>query len=86
MYYDAVESWVYGSAKDANSPLAAFVFELTDEPWKTTDDGWGLFDTSRYAKYVLWSAFPSLVPPGAPSYTQADAVYYKPGDPTNPPM
>ena len=86
MSYDALESWVYGSAKNANSPLAVFVFAFSDEPWKQNDDNWGLFDTTRHAKYVLWDAFPNLRPPGAPSYTQADAVYYKPGDPTNPPM
>jgi exo-beta-1,3-glucanase (GH17 family) len=86
MYYDTVESWVYGSAKDANSPLAVFYFEFSDEPWKLGDDNWGLFDTNRKAKYVLWDAFPNLKPPGAPNYTQTDAVYYKTGDPTNPPM
>jgi exo-beta-1,3-glucanase (GH17 family) len=85
MFYDAEMAWVYGAKKDANSPLAAFYFASFDEPWKTTDDNWGLFDTNRYAKYALWSQFPSLKAPGSPNYTQADAVYYKAGDPTNPP-
>jgi exo-beta-1,3-glucanase (GH17 family) len=86
IFYDTEMAWVYGGAKDATSPLALFYFEASDEPWKLGDDNWGLFDTNRYAKYVIWGTFPNLVPPGSPMYTQADAVYYKPGDPTNPPM
>jgi exo-beta-1,3-glucanase (GH17 family) len=86
MYYSTIESWVYGATKDANSPLAVFYFELNDEPWKSPDDNWGLFDTNRYAKYVLWDQFPNMKPPGAPTYSPSDAVYYKPGDPTTPPM
>ena len=85
MFHDAEMAWVYGANKNANSPLAAFYFEGFDEPWKTTDDGWGLLDTNRYANYVIWSQFPNLKAPGSPNYTQADAVYYQPGDPTNPP-
>jgi exo-beta-1,3-glucanase (GH17 family) len=84
MYYDTLEAWVYGSAKDANSPFGVFFFEFSDEPWKGGDDNWGLFDTNRYAKYAIWDTFPNLKPPGAPNYTSADAVYYKPGDPTMP--
>jgi exo-beta-1,3-glucanase (GH17 family) len=84
MYYSTMESWVYGATKDSNSPLGVFYFELTDEPWKTGDDSWGLFDTNRKSKYVIWDEFQNLKPAGAPAYTQADAVYYRPGDPTNP--
>lgn len=79
IFYDAIESWVYGADKDATSPGALFYFEAFDEPWKGSDDGWGLFDVSREAKYVLWDAFPDLKPANAPDYTSADAVYY--GDP-----
>ncbi len=85
MFYDLEMAWVYGCKKDANTPLTAFFFEGNDEPWKSTDDGWGLFDTNRFAKYVVWDQFPNLLPPGSPMYTQADAVYYKAGDPTTPP-
>jgi hypothetical protein len=76
MFYDAFTKWVYGDAKDANSPRTAFYFEAFDEPWKNEDDNWGLFDVNRKAKYVLWSAFPDLKPADAPSYTEQDAVYY----------
>ncbi len=79
MFYGAIESWVYGSDKDATSPAALFYFEAFDEPWKGSDDGWGLFDVSHKAKYVLWDAFPDLKPAGSPDFTADDAVYY--GDP-----
>jgi exo-beta-1,3-glucanase (GH17 family) len=84
MYYDTIESWVYGATKDSSSPLTAFYFAFSDEPWKAPDDNWGLFDTNRNAKYVMYSEFPNLKAPNAPSYTSADAVYYKSGNPTNP--
>jgi exo-beta-1,3-glucanase (GH17 family) len=77
MFYDAFTSWVSGGAKDSSSPAAAFTFEAFDEPWKTTDDGWGLFDVNRSAKYAMWTSFPDLKPAGAPAYTDNDAVYYK---------
>jgi exo-beta-1,3-glucanase (GH17 family) len=75
MYYDRVQSWVYGDGRDEKSPKTVFYFEAFDEPWKAEDDGWGLFDTDRNAKYVLWDAFPDRKPAGAPSYSAADAVY-----------
>jgi exo-beta-1,3-glucanase (GH17 family) len=80
MFYDAVTGWVYGSGRDGDSPDAAFTFEAFDEPWKGEwgDDGWGLFDTDRHAKYVLRDRFPDLVPAGAPVYGPGDAVYYMP--------
>jgi exo-beta-1,3-glucanase (GH17 family) len=77
MFFDSLEDWAYGAGRDASSPATAFYFEAFDEPWKTTDDGWGLFDTNRNAKYVMWSKFPELTQPGAPAYTGADAIYYQ---------
>jgi hypothetical protein len=77
IFYDALMSWVYGGAKDSSSPRGVFYFEAFDEPWKSEDDNWGLFDVDRRAKYVLWDAFPDLKPADAPSYTESDAVYYK---------
>jgi exo-beta-1,3-glucanase (GH17 family) len=78
MFFAGLESWVYGDGRDADSPTGVFYFEAFDEPWKTSDDGWGLFDTNRNAKYVMWSQFPELTPPGATPYTSADAIYFKP--------
>jgi exo-beta-1,3-glucanase (GH17 family) len=80
IFYGALEDWVYGSQRDTSSPAAVFYFEAFDEPWKGSDDGWGLFDATREAKYVMWDAFPDLVPPGSPAYSLGDAVYYDPAD------
>jgi exo-beta-1,3-glucanase (GH17 family) len=77
IFFDSLEDWTYGAGRDTDTPSTSFYFEAFDEPWKTTDDGWGLFDTNRNAKYVLWSKFPELMPAGATQYTSADALYYK---------
>jgi hypothetical protein len=37
----------------ADGPLTIFWFEATDEAWKRTDDGWGLWDEARVARYAL---------------------------------
>ncbi len=76
-FFAGLEAWTYGAARDADSAGTAFYFEAFDEPWKTSDDGWGLFDTQRNAKYVMWSQFPDLTPPGAPAYTAGDALYFQ---------
>ena len=79
MFYDDLTSWVYGAAKDADSPLAAFYFEAFDEPWKGAwgDDNWGLFDVNRRPKQVVRSAFPDLEPAHAMTYAEGDAVYFR---------
>jgi exo-beta-1,3-glucanase (GH17 family) len=80
IFYDDLVSWVYGEGKDADSPVAAFYFEAFDEPWKGAwgDDGWGLFNVDRQAKFLMWDAFPDLKPKDAKAPEATDAVYYKP--------
>ncbi len=77
VFYDATVDWVYGKSKDADSPIAAFVFEAFDEPWKSDDDNWGLFDVTRTPKFVIWGLYPELEPVGAMAPGESDAVYYK---------
>ncbi len=56
-YYDLL----YGNAQQgysawqgsAGGPPMIFWFEATDEAWKQIDDGWGLWDESRVARYAL---------------------------------
>ncbi len=48
MYLSSLASWT-------NGPKNIFYFEAFDEPWKGGDDGWGLFDVNRYARYALYS-------------------------------
>ena len=79
MFYDRLLAWGETS-KSSGGPLAIFYFEAFDEPWKATanpnfnDDGWGLFNVARQARYVVQSLYAaSQWAPG--SYTLADAVY-----------
>ena len=80
IFYDDLVSWVYGEGKDADSPIAAFYFEAFDEPWKGEwgDDGWGLFDVDRKAKFLMWEEFADLKPKDAKTPAPGSAVYYKP--------
>ncbi|WP_374600112.1 hypothetical protein [Niveibacterium sp.] len=70
MYFDRMAAWT-------NGPKAIFTFEAFDEPWKGGDDGWGLFDVNRLAKYVVYDLYPSSQRQAA-TYTLADAVYFVP--------
>jgi exo-beta-1,3-glucanase (GH17 family) len=79
MFYDRLLAWGE-SSKTSGGPLAIFYFEAFDEPWKAVanpafnDDGWGLFNVSRQARFVVQSLYAaSQWAPG--SFTLADAVY-----------
>jgi exo-beta-1,3-glucanase (GH17 family) len=78
MYYDRIDAWVYGDARDEDSPLVSFWFEAFNEPWKGSDDNWGLFDVDREPRYVIkdMEAYSSLESPDA-DRTDADALYFK---------
>lgn len=76
MYYDRLTAWTDG-------PKQIFYFEAFDEPWKGDDNGWGLFDVNRKARYVVQSLYPPEVQDGT-HYTDADAVYYVQVDPPTP--
>jgi exo-beta-1,3-glucanase (GH17 family) len=76
MYFDALQRWAQQGRRDPQGPRAIFYFQAFDEPWKQGDDGWGLFNASRQARYVVqglgtcgvtWTCEPG-------SYTLADAV------------
>jgi exo-beta-1,3-glucanase (GH17 family) len=76
IFYEQLMNWVYGEDRDDSSPSGAFYFEAFDEPWKGTDDGWGLFDVDRNAKHVIACEFPDLVPDDAPDYGPDEAIYW----------
>ena len=73
MYVDRLNAW-HGTA---GAPVNIVYFEAFDEPWKQGDDGWGLFDVARKARYVVQSLYPQA-DWEAGTYTDADAVYYIP--------
>lgn len=70
MYVDRLAAWTDG-------PVKIIYFEAFDEPWKGGDDGWGLFDVNRKARYVVHDLYPAEVR-DATTYTAADAIYFKP--------
>ncbi len=80
MYFDLLQTWAQQGRRDAQGPKAIFVFQAFDEPWKQGDDGWGLFNARREARYtvqalgtcgVTWAC-------EAGSYTEASAVKWVP--------
>lgn len=83
MYYQGLQDWS-ASTTLSSKPLAIFYFEAFDEPWKGSDDGWGLFNVNRQARCVVQGRYPnSLWVPGQ-DCTLANALYYVPvaGNPT----
>jgi len=76
MYLDRLQAWLAVSSP-TTGPLNIVYFEAFDEPWKQSDDKWGLFNVNREARYALKQAYPALVGDGT-AYTSVDAVYYTP--------
>ncbi|MBC7665189.1 MAG: hypothetical protein H7276_15620 [Caulobacter sp.] len=73
MYCDRLAAW----HASAGGPVNIVWFEAFDEPWKGGDDGWGLFDVARKARYVVQSLIPQA-DWEAGTTTDADAVYFIP--------
>jgi exo-beta-1,3-glucanase (GH17 family) len=73
MYFDRLAAW----HASAGGPVNIVWFEAFDEPWKGGDDGWGLFDVARKARYVVQSLTPQA-DWEAGTTTDADAVYFIP--------
>jgi exo-beta-1,3-glucanase (GH17 family) len=76
MYFDALQQWAQQGRRDAQGPKAIFFFQAFDEPWKQGDDGWGLFNAQREARYTVQSLGTCGVSWAceAGSYSAADAV------------
>jgi exo-beta-1,3-glucanase (GH17 family) len=86
MYYDRLLAWG-DAAKGTNGPKGIVYFEAFDEPWKGSDDKWGLFNVDRQARFVIqgknpasssWIYEPVLASDVDRKYTDADALYFKP--------
>ena len=76
LYFDALQTWVAEGRRETQGPKAIFYFQAFDEPWKQGDDGWGLFNAQRQARYTVQSLGTCGVTWAceAGSYTTADAV------------
>lgn len=77
MYFQRLETWRQESRVSGNGPVNIFYFEAFDEPWKLSDDGWGLFNKDRQARYAIQNLYPQSIWENA-SLTDADAVYFVP--------
>ena len=84
MYFDRITAWA-AEGRTGPGPDAVFYFVAFDEQWKQGDDGWGLFDKERRARYAIQATNPNNSPAGgatwawAPgSFTDADALFFKP--------
>jgi hypothetical protein len=79
MYLDRLAAWA-ALGKTGAGPKAIFYFEAFDEPWKLSDDKWGLFNVAREARYAIQSLNPAsstwVIEAG--SFTDASAVYFIP--------
>ena len=80
LFYDRLKTWQAGTG----APRNIFWFEAFDEPWKGGDDGWGLFNVSRKARYIVQGLYPAAAWE-AGSYTDASALYFIPTA-VNPPV
>lgn len=81
MYYDRLLAWV-DNAKTTSGPKNIIYFEAFDEPWKGSDDKWGLFNVKRQARFAVQgkhtpsSNWTYEYKTGTTAYTASDAVYY----------
>ncbi len=76
MYFTRLETW-RAEGRVGPGPANIFYFEAFDEPWKLGDDGWGLFNVQRKARYVVQNLYPQAIWEN-PALTDADAVYFLP--------
>ena len=76
MYFDALQAWAVEGRRGDTGPKAIFFFQAFDEPWKQGDDGWGLFNKDRQARYVVQALGTCNVTWAceAGNYTAADAL------------
>lgn len=77
MYFQRLEQWRQESRLSGNGPANIIYFEAFDEPWKQGDDGWGLFNVNRKARYVVQNLYPQSQWEST-SLTDSDAVYFMP--------
>ena len=72
MMYERLMAW-QAASKTSPGPKSIIYFASFDEPWKTSDSGWGLFTVDRKARSVIQSLYdPSI---SDTVYADTDAVY-----------
>lgn len=74
MYFDRLEAW----KRSGSGPATIVHFQAFDEPWKNSDDKWGLFNVRREARCVARTMNPALTALEAGSCNPVDAAFYVP--------
>ena len=74
MYFDHLNAWSAAARAGSAGPASIIYFEAFDEPWKGSDDKWGLFTVERKARYMVQDLYPAGLW-AAGTYAAADAVY-----------
>lgn len=79
MYYSRLLDWAIASRSDSG-PKGIVYFEAFDEPWKQSDDKWGLFTVTRQARCAAQSLNPiaTWAKDTSKPCDDASAVYYVP--------
>jgi exo-beta-1,3-glucanase (GH17 family) len=72
MMYARLMQWA-AESKTAPGPKSIIYFASFDEPWKTSDNGWGLFTVERKARSVIQSLYPQAI--WDTVYADIDALY-----------
>jgi exo-beta-1,3-glucanase (GH17 family) len=75
MFYQRLET-LRSEGRVGAGPANIFYFEAFDEPWKGGDDGWGLFNVDRKARYVIQRLYSSSIWENS-LLTDANAVYFE---------
>ena len=78
MYYQRLLDWAVASA-GGSGPKGIVYFEAFDEPWKQSDDKWGLFNVNRQARCAAQTLNPGATwAKEAGSCADAGALYFNP--------
>jgi hypothetical protein len=79
MYYDKLMTWLGKvRAGSAAGPAQIVHFEAFDEPWKVSDDKWGLFDVTRKARLVVQGLYPNTIWSTSPAADSSTPAVYSP--------
>jgi len=70
MYFDRITAWA-AEGRNGPGPDAVFYFVAFDEQWKQGDDGWGLFNKERQARYAIQAVNPNNSPAGSATWVWA---------------
>lgn len=75
MYYTRLETW-RAEGRAGPGPANVFYFEAFDEPWKGSDDKWGLFNVDRKARCVIQALYATSIAETGVSCADTDAVAF----------